>query len=210
MTTSATLACRVLAAAVPAVLAVLALTACGSASPTAGPTITVTKTASAPAKTATAAPAPSPSDTAPSGCATPYLKALVGPAGVAAGSAYYPIELTNIAKSSCTLYGFPGVSFVTGVNGSQIGLAATENPIRPRRLVTLAPGKTASALLQVVNAANYPPHRCKPVTAHWLKVYPPGETSALYYNFSATICSVLVSSVHSLSVGTVQPGRTGL
>jgi Protein of unknown function (DUF4232) len=213
MTSSATLARRVLGAAVPATLVALALTGCGSASPKAAPTVTVTRTRSPSSPTATSPPAPSPSPsptvTGLSGCTTPYLKALVGPEGVAAGSAYYPIELTNIANSSCTLYGFPGVSFVTHVDGSQIGPAATENPIRPRRLVKLAPGKTASALLQVVNAANYPARRCKPVTAHWLKVYPPGETSALYYNFSATICSAS-SSVPSLSIGTMQPGRTGL
>jgi Protein of unknown function (DUF4232) len=201
MTPSATLARRALAAA--ALIPVLA--ACGSGSPGAQPGTTVTVT-----KTPGASNSPSPSPTGPAGCTTAYLKALVGRGGVAAGGSYYPIELTNVSKSACTLYGFPGISFVTAVGGSQIGQSALENPIRPRRLVTLAPGKTASALLQVVNAENYPPHRCKPVTAHWLKVYPPGETSALYYGFTALICSSTVKSVHTLSVGTMQPGKTGL
>jgi Protein of unknown function (DUF4232) len=203
MSPSAALARRLLIA----VALIPAVAACGSGSPGAAPgfTVTVTKTPQA-----STSPSPSPSPTGPAGCTTAYLKALVGPGGVAAGSSYYPIELTNISTSVCTLYGFPGVSFVTAVGGSQIGPAAIENPIRPRRLVTLAPGKTASALLQVVNAANYPPHRCKPVKAHWLKVYPPGETSALYYGFTALVCSATVKSVHTLSVGTMQPGKTGL
>ena len=208
MTPSATLARRALAAA--ALIPVLA--ACGTASPSAAPTVTVTVTATARASTGPSSPtaSPTPTPTGPAGCTTAFLKTLVGLGGTAAGSAYYPIELTNISRSVCTLYGFPGVSFVTAVGGSQIGAAAVENPIRPRRLVTLAPGKTASALLQVVNAENYPRRRCKPVTAHWLKVYPPGETSALYYSFSALICSATVKSVNTLSVGTMQPGKTGL
>jgi len=210
MTPSATLARRVLTAAVLGAALAPALAACGSASPAAAPSVTVTVTATPRASTAPASPTASPTPTGPAGCTTPYLKALVGPGGTAAGSAYYPIEFTNISSSVCTLYGFPGVSFVTAVGGSQIGPSAVENPIRQRRLVTLAPGKTASALLQVVNAENYPQRRCKPVTAHWLKVYPPGETSALYYGFTALICSATVKSVHILSVGTMQPGKTGL
>jgi hypothetical protein len=212
MNRPATLARRALAAvALGASLASL-LGACDSASPGAAPsTVTVTITTTAPsAGSATPSDTPSPSPSGPAGCTTAYLKAVVGAGGSAAGSAYYPIELTNISTSVCTLYGYPGVSFVTGVGGSQIGPAAVENPVRSRRLVTLAPGKTASALLQVVNAENYPPRRCKPVTAHWLKVYPPGETSALYYSFTALVCSATVKSVHTLSVGTMQPGKTGL
>jgi hypothetical protein len=134
----------------------------------------------------------------------------LGKGGGAAGSNYYAIQLTNVSSAACTLNGYPGVSFVTAPGGSQIGAAATQNPARPRQLVTLAPGATASALLQVVNALNYPASTCKPVTAHWLQVYPPGQYYALDHSFSALTCSAPAPPVHVLSVETVQPGRTGI
>ena len=77
--------------------------------------------------------------------------------GAAAGSTYYPIQFANTSGSSCTLYGYPGVSFVTAQGGSQIGPAASRNPAMPKALVTLAPGQTVHAELQVVDAENYPP-----------------------------------------------------
>ena len=43
-----------------------------------------------------------------------------GEGGGAAGRVYYPIELSNIGRTSCTLYGYPGVS-AWGTGGGQIG-----------------------------------------------------------------------------------------
>jgi uncharacterized protein DUF4232 len=193
---------RVIAAVVLAGAAGL-LAACGSSSspsahPTVTVTVTVTATASSPAVTSATTPP------GPPGCATTGLRASLGAGSGAAGSSYYPIEFTNSSGSSCSLYGYPGVSFVTAA-GSQIGTPATEDPTYARQLVTLAPGDTAHAELRVVNAQNYPASTCHPVTAHRLKVYPPGQTSALYISFTATACSN--PSVQILAVQTVQPGN---
>jgi Domain of unknown function (DUF4232) len=137
---------------------------------------------------------------------TAALTASLGAGSGAAGSSYYPIEFTNSSGSSCSMYGYPGISFVTAA-GSQIGTPATEDPTYARQLVTLAPGGTAHAELRVVNAQNYPASTCRPVTAHRLKVYPPGQTGALYISFTATACSN--PSVQILAVQTVQPGKGG-
>ena len=51
-------------------------------------------------------------------------------------------------------------------------------------LVTLAAHATAHAWPQVVEAGNYPASTCQPVTAQWLKVYPPGDTAASYIGHS--------------------------
>jgi hypothetical protein len=126
--------------------------------------------------------------------------------GVAAGSSYYPIVFTNISGASCTLYGYPGVSFVSGVGGSQIGIAATENPAHSRQLITLAAGQAGHAELQVVNAQNYPPADCGLVTARWLRVYPPNQTAPLYAGFTAQACT---KPRPVLTVETVQPGTSG-
>ena len=143
-------------------------------------------------------------------CATSALKAAVNTAkpGAAAGSIYYPLDLTNISGSTCTVFGYPGVSFVTGPSGTLIGRAATRNPVKPATTVTLAPGQVAHATLQVAQAGNYDPAQCKPVTAHWLRIFPPDQTAPLFVSFTTTACSArLPHSVGSqLAVSVFQPG----
>ncbi len=180
------------------------LAGCGSSGPSARPTVTVTVTASpaaAPAGSTAGPPAPTPSG--PPGCATSVLQENLGPGGAAAGSSYFPIEFTNTSGSACTLYGYPGVSFVTA-SGSQVGAPATEDPVHPRQLVTLPPGGTAHAVLRIAAAQNYPSSTCSPVAVTRLKVFPPGQTSALFIAVSLTACAN--SSVPILAVQTVQPG----
>jgi hypothetical protein len=112
-------------------------------------------------------------------------------AGGAAGSTYYPVNFTNTSGSACGMYGYPGVSLVTaGDNaGRQIGAAAQRNPAFGKQPVRLAAGGVAHAWLQVAEAGNYPPSACKPVTAHWLRVFAPGQTVARYVNHAFAACS---------------------
>jgi Protein of unknown function (DUF4232) len=162
-----------------------------------GPDRTANPTATA-APTAAGAPA----------CATSALRVAVpADAGnAAAGSSYYPVQFANTSSSPCTLYGYPGVSFVTAIGGSQIGIPATRNPALAARLVTLSPGQTVHAVLQVADAQNYPPTDCDLVTAHWLKIYPPNQTAPVYVGFTAQTCS---KAKTILSVQTVQTGTSG-
>ncbi len=185
--------------------AAVAIAACGSrASPAAGPP--PTKTVTVPASTAPATPA---SSASPTPCPTSALKASVGTGNGAAGSTYYPLEFTNTSSTACTLFGYPGVSFVTGTGGSQIGRAASRNPAVTSRLVTIAPGSTAHATLQVVNAMNYPSAECHLVTAHTMKIFPPNQTAPIYLGFTAPACSSHAKSVHILAVEAVQSGNGG-
>jgi hypothetical protein len=109
--------------------------------------------------------------------------------GAAAGSAYYPIDFTNISSTPCMMFGYPGVSFVTGQGGSRLGKAATRNSAVAPVPVTLAPGKVAHATIQVTDAGNYTRSECKPVTGHWLKIYPPNQFTAIYARFTTQVCS---------------------
>jgi Protein of unknown function (DUF4232) len=213
MTASASAVRGLVATAVLACSAALAA-ACGTsaapaASPAASPAVIATPTVSAgtvrPASSPTAGPAPSAPVPA---CVTSALRVTVpaGPGGAAAGSSYHPIQFANVSGASCTLYGYPGVSFVTAPGGSQIGPAATRNPAMARQLVTVSPGQTVHAELQVVDAENYPAADCGFVTAHWLKVYPPNQTASAYVSFTAPACS---KPRQILSVQTVQPGTGG-
>jgi Protein of unknown function (DUF4232) len=216
MTSSARAARTLIAAAAIACSAAL-LAGCGSSSspaaaPSAGPNRATTTPGSSvnpggPDQTANPTATATPAAGAPA-CATSALHVAV-PAGAgngAAGSSYYPVQFTNTSSSPCTLYGFPGVSFVTAAGGSQIGIPATRNPAFAARLVTLSPGQTVHAELQVAVAQNYPPADCGLVTAHWLKVYPPNQTAPVYVSFTAQTCS---KPKTILSVQTVQTGTSG-
>src|SRR5689334_23492487 len=166
---------RAIAGAALAVVAVLAA-ACGGSSPAATPTKTVTVTASpqAPAATspgtATGTPA-APGAAAP--CPTRSLGLKPGLSQGAAGSVYQVLDFTNISNVACTLYGYPGVALAGGQPVTQVGLAAREDPTTPRKLVTLAPGQVANALLRIVDALNFPASKCGPVKTQWLQSYPP-------------------------------------
>ena len=223
MTSSARAARRISAAAALLCTGALAA-ACGStsshssagspASPAASPAAATPS--SAPATSAAPASTAPPSTPSAPACSPADLSAVVNtsPGGAAAGSTYYPLNFTNTSKNPCYLYGYPGVSFVTGPSGSQIGEPASRNPAVAPSTVILPPGGTAHVTIQVVNALNYSKSDCQPVTAHWLKVFPPGQFSALYVKFSALTCSVKLPaklgsplSVDVVKGGQGQPGQ---
>src|SRR5271170_7021343 len=121
-------------------------------------------------------------------CQSAALKVTVdtSQAGGAAGSVYYPVNFTNTSGAPCGLYGYPGMSFVTaaGNAGRQIGEAAQRDPAFGDLSVRLPADGVAHAWLQVAQAGNYPASACQPMTAHWLRVFPPGDTAATYVGVS--------------------------
>ncbi len=176
-----------------------------SVTATASPTAS---TAGSPTPSPRASPSPSASPSGPAPCPSSGLQVTLGQGNGAAGSTYYPLDFTNNSGASCTLFGYPGVSFVTSIGGSQIGSAASRNPALPSELVTIPPGGIAHATLQVVNAENFAASACHMVTAHWLKVYPPNQTAPLYVSFMAHACSEKAKRVDILAVEAVRPGSS--
>ena len=139
----------------------LALAACSS-STRAGPTSTPETTAGAPTtasvpatRTSTGPPstpgAPAGSVAAPR-CRSAQLTPSLGPPEGAAGSVYRVLIFTNTGSQACAMQGFPGVSYVAGDVGQQVGPAA-ERVGDAGGSVRIAPGATASAQLQLVNVA---------------------------------------------------------
>ena len=100
--------------------------------------------------------------------------------GGAAGSVIVHLVLENTGSTTCTVQGWPGVSFVGGGTGKQIGAAATQEKSAPHPTVTLAPGKTAVAPLKIVRAENYSAGDCSPETPDGFRVYPPGSKQSLF------------------------------
>ena len=202
MTSSVRGAWRMIAAAA-AIMAVAQVAACGSAQ---SPASQASSTAPAGGGSSAATSTPSRTAAAVSACANSTLRASLAPTGAAAGTAYYALRLTNVSASSCSLFGYPGVSFVSGAAGQQIGSAAARNPLYPVTTVVLSPNGTANATVGIAAAANYPATRCHPTTAHALRVFPPGQTAAVYVTQSFAACS---AAVPVLTVTAVRAGSGG-
>ena len=166
--------------------------------------------ATAASSAASASPSASASSTAPTACATSSLSAKAGLAQGTAGSIYQVIDFTNISNAPCSLYGYPGVSLASGASATQatqVGAAASRSTASAATLVTLGPGQTANALLQIVEAGNYPSATCTPVTTSYLQIYPPNQTTPIYLGYQSTGCAS--SSVDLLWVSVVKPGTGG-
>ena len=88
--------------------------------------------------------------------------------------------------------------------GVQIGAAAQETRPSGGLAVRVPAGGVAHAWLQVAPAGNYPASTCHPVTAHWLRVFPPGDTVASYVDVSFAACASA-----STPLLTVMPVRSG-
>ena len=200
-------------AASAAALICLAVAGCSSsASPSATPTTTKTVTATPSASAASSGANTNPSSpagpvTSAVSCATSSLDVKQGLGQGYAGGVYEVIDFTNTSNAPCSLYGYPGVSLVTGPPYTQVGLAAKRSTTSGQvKLITLAPGATANALLQIVDALNYPSATCGPTKATAVKVYPPNQTAPVYLPNTSTACS---KPVQTMNIGPVQAGSGG-
>jgi hypothetical protein len=180
----------------------LLIAGCSNGGPAPAPTVTVTTTAPATSPASTPASA-SPAVAGPAACQFNALKVTLGPGNAAAGSQIIPIQFTNVSARTCTLYGFPGVSFTGETYAVQVGPGAVRNHASTEEVVTLDPGAVASALIKIVNAQNYPAGTCGLTTASGIKVYPPNLTSAvgLPYNGFACVHKYNVLTVNAVAAG---------
>jgi hypothetical protein len=178
------------------------LAACGSvAAPSASPPADHSPGTSPPASTVAA-------------CAASALRIRLdgNAAGVAAGSSYVPLDFTNASSKPCTVPSFPAVAFASTAAGPQIGSVAkpeqasqTEEASQTGSLV-LAPAGVAHAWLQIVDAANYPAARCKPVQAGGLRVAFAGSGTAAFVAHPFQACANAMPGTAVLAVFAVQAG----
>ena len=141
----------------------------------------------------------------PGRCATGDLAVSVGGGdGGAAGSVYTAVVLENTGSAACTLHGYPGVSYVAGSDGHQVGTAASRDGAAADARVTLAPGGVAHSTLRIVRYQAYPAQRCRPEAVDGFRVYPPGSKDAAFVRQGGATCSAQDAGV--LSVQPVEPG----
>lgn len=203
--------------------ATTALVSCGVSTP-AAPSTTAgapstsaapTRTASSPppsaaASSASAAPTSAKSSAnrtsqpiaaAPS-CATSQLLVSVGGgSGQGANVTHTAVNFVN-NRAICTLTGFPGVSFVAGTDGHQVGAAATRSGTP--RAVTLARAGVAHADLTIVAAEAFPPPKCRVTRADGLRIYPPNQKAFVVLRRGGMACSS--GAVSPLGIGPVVSG----
>lgn len=190
-----------------AVLACAALTAgCGSSSssPSAPASPANSSSPATPASTgpATASPSAIPTRTTSAACTPSEFKVTQSKPNGYAGGVNLTIVFTNASHGLCSLYGYPGVSLVSASH-QQIGLAAKRSSTVPVKLIILAPGTSASAAVQIVDALNFPSTTCNPVKAAYLGVYPPNQTIPVYLTNTSETCG---KPVQTLSVSAVKVG----
>lgn len=123
------------------------------------------------------------------------------PGGGTAGSTYYGLEFTNYSNHACNPSGFAGVSAVN-LHGQQIGSPAVWEGSSEG--FSLAPGQTATALIQITDSGNYGPTQCGYANAAGLRVYPPNQYHSKVVPFPFRACSN--ASVSLLHEQALQPG----
>ena len=152
---------------------VLLLTGCtGGTTPTSPPTTSAPAT---PTETPTSTPTHSVDPNAPAGqCADDALQVAVEDVDAGAGSISYNVVFTNTGSASCELRGAPGVS-VVDASGNELGVPADQVDDDSPATLTVEPGASVSAPLQVTNIApdGGPLDDCPVVEGTGYRVYPP-------------------------------------
>ncbi|MDX6246443.1 MAG: hypothetical protein QOE76_4166 [Frankiales bacterium] len=151
---------------------------------------------------------PSPTTSAggdPNRCKNSQLTVSLSAADRGAGQIYSQILFVNKGTTTCTLAGHPGVSYVAGDDGHQVGASATRTGTGVTT-VSLAPGATASALLHEANYSSFDQSVCKPVTVRGLRVYPPGSLAAVFLPRVGKECSAVTLPAPALSIAQVKAG----
>ena len=168
-------------------------TASASASPSESPT-----------ESATPTPTPSFSSTvkATHRCRTTDLQLSLGQGQGVAGASVLTIIFTNVGQRPCTLFGYPGVSFLDP-SGAQVGVPATHDG-GEEATVTLGQNGSANAQLRVPDPGNYSPNDCKSAVSAQIRVYPPGDRTAALLPYLTQVCTTpkAAANVHPVTPGT--------
>lgn len=195
---------------------ILLLSACGSGTPPAsqGSSVLASSASSelAASSVSPSAPAPAPAQPVPNPaaksadgpCKAGDVKLSLGKGDAAAGTVYRKLIITNVSGHQCTIQGFPGVSYVTGADGHQVGEAAFRDGVKGE-LVLLNNGESASADMGFVNVRNYDEQICKPTETRGLRVYLPQETTANFLAFPGLGCAGKIPG-NQLTIKTVHKG----
>lgn len=139
-------------------------------------------------------------------CTSGDLALSLGDGEGAAGTIWRSLRFTNESASACEIQGFPGVSYVAGDDGHQVGAAAYRDGTKGTA-ITLKPGATAYAAMGFTQVGNYDPAECEPTAVRGLRVYPPQETRSRYLAAPGKGCANPDIPNYHLKVQTIRAGK---
>lgn len=177
-----------------------------AAPPGASPPSTPVSVVAPPASAPVLAPPPA-ADPVPE-CRVTDLRVELGQGEGAAGTVYRPLLFINSGGRTCFVHGFPGVSYVAGDDGRQVGPAAVRDAEKGGP-VTLAPGQAGFATVGFVNVQNYDEAACQPTPVKGLRVYPPHETESVFVPMDNALGCAGNPPGQQLSVMAVRLGTGG-
>lgn len=163
-----------------------------------------TTSATAPTSTPQAQEQPATPAAASNECKVADLSLRLGGGDAAAGTSYRAVVFTNKGSRTCTIQGFPGVSYVAGDDGHQVGPAAYRTGEKGA-VVTLKPGDSAYADVGFVQVGNFDPAVCKPTEVRGLRIYPPHDYDSMFLPDPGTGCAGSPPG-NQLTVATIQAG----
>lgn len=156
-------------------------------SASAAPSRTPTK---APSSTASSAspkpkPKPKPSPTGPPTCTSAQLSVRVLRGGAVAGAEIALITFTNTSASTCSMFGFPGVSL--RLHNALLGAPAQRTAKKPQT-VPLARGAAAEAMITDVSS-------CQAPVSDTVRVYAPDQTAFVDKPLEMRGCRLFIDPV---------------
>ncbi|MGW4623023.1 DUF4232 domain-containing protein [Streptomyces sp. NPDC004592] len=141
----------------------------------------------------------------PQRCTSAHLRVSAEKVDTAAGTTHFQLVFQNTGDSTCTLTGFPGVSF-RGRDGARIGNAAERDTDTAVTTVTLIPNAHAAADAQAPSGrSGYSDAECRLKSVSFLGVFPPGSRDQIDAPWKTAECGS--SAIHGLKVGPVHPIR---
>lgn len=120
------------------------------------------------------------------------------------GTFYQYLRFTNSGTTSCVIVGYPGVSFVAGPSGAQVGAPASRFGSIGKP-VTLHPKQVAFATLSQVDPADFDASACNETSIRGFRVYPPDSTASMFVAQPGTACSTDPQG-SQLEIWTIAPG----
>lgn len=170
------------------------------------PSTTSESPASTPVTTTTAEQSAPPAAQPGNGlCKSGDLQLSFGQGDAGAGTVYRALIFTNVSDHSCVIQGFPGLSYVGGADGHQVGAAAVRVGNKGAA-ITLNKGATASTSIGFVNVQNFETVTCQPQPVRGLRIYPPQETASMFIEMPTTGCANEHIPGNQLTVKTIVEG----
>jgi len=99
------------------------------------------------------------------------------------------LVVTNTGHATCTLSGFPAVTWVAGPQRVRVGAGAEYSPNNPHPAVNLKPGAHGYFWMTINLPSKYTVQRCRPAQADGFQLYPPRSPTPLFIAFPIVTCA---------------------